>query len=276
MPHYDHSRSGSDQVEILDLDAEVLAQYLAAITDWLPIEAPPRRMVDLGAGTGAGTFALLERFPQARVTAVDSSETHLERLREKSRRRGVADQVSTVLADLDDPVWPDLGIPDLVWASASMHHMAEPHQALSTVYKSLAPGGIFAVIELDGFPRFLPDNAPVERPGLEERCHALSEQYHRDHVPHRGADWGPKLVEAGFTLENEQAFPVEVTIADDPAVGNYALNGLRRLRDRVYESLSIEDRAELDRLLDDNSSQFLLRRGDLAVRTERTVWAGRK
>ncbi|GGV75036.1 hypothetical protein GCM10010294_39020 [Streptomyces griseoloalbus] len=100
-------------------------------------------------------------------------------------------------ADLDDDAWPGLGSPDLVWASASMHHMARPGRALRTVHAALAPGGLFAVVELAGHPRFLPENAP-------------------------------------------------------------------------------EDLTALDRLLDTGGPHSVLRRDDLTVRTERTVWAARR
>lgn len=56
--------------EILDLDAAVLADHTADITAWLPLPVDPQRIVDLGCGTGTGTFALLDRFPGAHVTAV--------------------------------------------------------------------------------------------------------------------------------------------------------------------------------------------------------------
>ncbi|MET7942952.1 class I SAM-dependent methyltransferase [Streptomyces sp. NPDC005302] len=274
-----HSGSGDSvegQAEILDLDAEVLAEHLADVTRWLPTGTPPRRIVDLGCGTGAGTFALLDRFPEAYVTAVDSSAAHLQRLREKACARGVGDRVRTVQADLDAAVWPELGAPDLVWASASMHHMADPDRALRAVHDALAPGGLFAVLELAGFPRFLPENAPEERPGLEERCHAASERYHVEHVPHRGADWGPKLVAAGFAVEAERALTVNIEGSRDAAVGAYALGSLRRLRGTVEEGLPAEDLAALDRLLDTDSPHSVLRRDDLEVRTERTVWAARR
>ncbi|MFF0185443.1 methyltransferase [Streptomyces sp. NPDC005244] len=274
-----HSGSGDSlegQAEILDLDAEVLAEHLADVTRWLPTGTPPRRIVDLGCGTGAGTFALLDRFPEAYVTAVDSSAAHLQRLREKACARGVDDRVRTVQADLDAAVWPDLGAPDLVWASASMHHMADPDRALRAVHAALAPGGLFAVLELAGFPRFLPENAPEERPGLEERCHAASERYHVEHVPHRGADWGPKLAAAGFAVEVERALTVNIEGSRDAAVGAYALGSLRRLRGTVEEGLPAEDLAALDRLLDTDSPHSILRRDDLEVRTERTVWAARR
>lgn len=262
--------------EILDLDAEVLAEHIAAITGWLPLQSPPGQIVDLGCGTGAGTFALLDRFPEARVTAVDASAGHLRRLWDKARARGVEGRVHTVRADLDETDWPDLGTPDLVWASASMHHMADPGRALRNVRALLAPGGLFAVVELAGFPRFLPGTAPEGRPGLEERCHEASDHFHAEHVPHRGADWGPKLAEAAFTVEDERTITVNIDGTRNKSIGAYALGSLRRMRPLVAAALSPEDLAALDRLLDTDSSDSLLRREDLAVRTERTVWAARR
>ena len=231
--------------------------------------------MDLGAGTGAGTLALLEHFPEADVTAVDSSVEHLQRLRDKACERGVAGRVHTVQADLDAG-WPDLGSPQLVWASASMHHMADPDRALRQVRDTLAPGGVFAVVELAGFPRFLPDDAPAERPGLEERCHRASDRYHAGQVPHRGADWGAKLVAAGFTVEAERTVVVDIERSRSQAVARYALGSLQRLRHSVADALPAEDLAALDRLLDTDGPHSVLRRDDLGVRTERSVWAARR
>ncbi|GHC79233.1 hypothetical protein GCM10007079_17210 [Nocardiopsis terrae] len=271
-----HHEAVDSQTEILDLDAEVVTEYTDAITAWLPLRTAPREIVDLGCGTGAGTFALLARFPQAHVTAVDSSDEHLQRLRERARAEGLQERVRTVRADLDQEEWPDLGTPDLVWASASMHHMAEPDRALRKVHGLLAPGGLFAVVELAGFPRFLPEGAPEERPGLEERCHAASDRMHAAQVSHRGADWGPKLVTAGFTLQGERTVAVRVEGAGNASVGAYALSGLRRIRHGVAHTLSAEDLAALDRLLDTGGPHSLLGRADLVMRTERSVWAARR
>ncbi|QFU88350.1 trans-aconitate 2-methyltransferase [Amycolatopsis sp. YIM 10] len=270
------SQTHQGQAEILDLDAEVLAEHTAAITKWLPLTSSPRQIVDLAAGTGAGTFALLERFPEAHVTAVDASPAHLQRLREKACARGVDDHVHTVQADLDDATWPDLGTPDLVWASASMHHMADPGHALRTVRDLLAPDGLFAVVELAGPPRFLSENAPADRPGLEDRVHAVADRRHAEHLPHRGADWGPMLTAAGFAVEGELTIAADVDGSRNPAVGRYALSVLQRIRGGVAAELVPEDLAALDRLLDTSAPHSLLRRDDLAVRTERTVWAARR
>jgi SAM-dependent methyltransferase len=272
--HHEHGTDG--QAEILDLDAEVLAEHTASITAWLHLQTSPRHIVDLGCGTGAGTFALLDRFPDAHVTAVDASAGHLQRLRTKACARGVQERVHTVQADLDEAAWPDLGSPDLIWASASMHHMAHPEQALRTVHDTLAPGGLFAVVELAGHPRFLPENAPEDRPGLEERVHAAADRLQGEHMPHRGADWGPMLTAAGFTVEGERTIAVNIEGSRSEAIGRYALGVLQRIRSVIADRLSPEDLTALDQLLDTSSPHSILRRDDLTVRTERTVWAARR
>ncbi|MFD0206119.1 MULTISPECIES: class I SAM-dependent methyltransferase [Saccharothrix] len=274
--HHQHHGADSELAEILDLDAEVLAEHIAAITEWLPVKSGPHHIVDLASGTGAGTFALLDRFPEAHVTAVDASLGHLQRLREKASARGVGEQVRTVQADLDNTAWPDLGTPDLVWASASMHHMADPGRALRTVRDLLAPDGLFAVVELAGMPRFLPEDAPADRPGLEDRLHAATDRFHAEHVPHRGADWGPMLTDAGFTVEGRLTVAVDIAGSRRASIGRYALTALQRLRAAASAELAAEDVIALDRLLDTDSTHSILRRDDLAVRTERTVWAARR
>jgi SAM-dependent methyltransferase len=279
---HDHDRHGHGHAEntdaavaeILDLDAEVLAEHTASIVSWLPLDASPRRIVDLGCGTGAGTFALLARFPDAHVTAVDSSVDHLRRLQQKARVAGLAGQVDTIHADLDTD-WPPLGKPDLVWASASLHHMTDPEHTLCRLREILTADGLLVIIEPDGFPRFLPDDAPEDRPGLEGRCHDISDRMHGERLRHRGADFGPMLVAAGFGVEAKGTITATIDHSQSESVGRYALTGLRRIRDAVAEALSAEDVVALDRLLDTRSPHSLLRRHDLAVRTVRTVWAAR-
>ncbi|MGW7433510.1 class I SAM-dependent methyltransferase [Streptomyces sp. NPDC054861] len=270
-PGQDH-----DQTEILDLDAEVLAAHTASLIAELPVHTGPRHIVDLGSGTGAGALALLAHFPGAELTAVDSSAVHLDRLREKAAAAGAAERLRLVRADLDAAVWPDLGTPELVWASASLHHMAAPDDTLRRVHGLLAPGGLFAVVELARFPRFLPENAPEDAPGLEERCHAALDRHHAERLPHRGADWGAALARAGFTVEQERVVRVDLGPSAADTVGRYALAGLRRMRGGVADALTAEDLAAYDRLLDTEGPHSLLRRDDLRVRTERTVWAARR
>ena len=156
-----------------------------------------------------------------------------------------------------------------------MHHVADPDRALRRIRDLLAPGGLFAVVELAGFPRFLPDDAP-EDGRLEERCHAARDRQHAEHMPHRGADWGAKLAAAGFTVEDERTITVDERRPRDEAVGRYAsaarAGHARRVRRRRSpprtspRSTSCSTTAGPERLA---------RRDDLVVRTERTLWAAR-
>ncbi|GGC83360.1 hypothetical protein GCM10011512_07660 [Tersicoccus solisilvae] len=273
--HDSHEHDG-DLTELLDLDADVLTGYLTDVVGWLPVATPPRRILDLGTGTGGGAFALLDRFPDASVTAVDVSAAYLQRVREKAEARGLGERVRTVQADLDGD-WPDLGTPDLVWSSAAIHHLADPDRGLRAIRDLLTRGGLFALVELADFPRFLPADAPAERPGLEDRWHEVTARSHADRVPHLGSDWGPRLVEAGFELAGERAVTVDidgnVASGGDEVLGRYALATIRRVRETVGADLDPADLAAIDRLLDVDGPGSIMRRHDLAVHTERQVWA---
>ena len=277
-----HGAGGEDGAlaELLDLDAEVLADYLSEVTGWVAGHAGPRmsgRILDLGCGTGAGTFALLRRAEGAEVVAVDGSGAMLERLREKAHRLGVGERVRTVQADLDE-AWPDFGAVDVVWTSAFMHHLADPDRALGELFGLLRPGGLLAVVEMDGFPRFLPEDLGpgLGRPGLEERCHAALADRNAERMPHLGDDWGVRLSGAGFVVQEERPFKVELGSPVPDVAKRYAQASLSRLGGRVAEQLSSEDQAVLDAILDTERPESLLRREDLCVRASRIAWAARR
>ena len=278
-PGHHHPGGGNgeeDMAELLDLDAEVLHAYLSDVIDWVGglAAGQPSRIADLGAGTGTGTFALLRHFGKAKAVAVDVSAAMLDRLQVKARELGVADRIRTVQADLDAG-WPDTGPVDLVWASSSVHHLADPDRVLAQVFAALRPGGLLALAEMDSFPRFLPDDVGLGRPGLEERCQAARAEKHASEMPHLGADWGPHLTAAGFTIEAERTFAIDLAPPLPAAARRYAQASLRRLRSGLESQLSAEDLATLDTLTDGDGPGSVLRRGDLTVRTTRTVWVAR-
>ena len=261
--------------ELVDLDAEVLHSYLSGVIDWiheLAAAPPPRRILDLGSGTGTGALALARRFEGADVIAVDLSAPMLGRLRGKARELGVDGRVRAVQADLDAG-WPATGPVDLVWAANSLHHMADPDRVLAQAFAALRPGGLLAVAEMDSFPRFLP--ADLGR-GLEERCHAVLAGGLAHEVPHLGADWGPRLRQAGFTSQARRAFAIDLRSPLPAAAGRYAQAALGRIRSSLDGRISDGDLAALDTLLDGDGPGSLLRRDDLSVRTTRTVWVARR
>ena len=264
--------------ELLDLDAEVLHSYMSDVIAWvheLAADLPRRRILDLGSGTGTGALALVQRFQGADVIALDISAQLLHRLRDKARDLGVAERVRTVQADLD-AVWPAIDIVDLVWASSSLHHMADPDRVLTEVFAALRPGGLLVVAEMDSFPRFLPDDLGVGRPGLEARCHAAQAEGLADEVPHLGSDWGSRLSQAGFTVEAERPFAIDLTPPLPASTGRYAQASLRRIRSGLDGRMSADDLATLDTLTDSDGPNGVLQRDDLTVRAARTVWVARR
>ncbi|MEW2358743.1 class I SAM-dependent methyltransferase [Spirillospora sp. NPDC029432] len=276
--HHDQHGSGSAGLaEILDLDAEVLRSHLSEVTEWIAKAAgrPPRRILDLGSGTGAGTFALLRRFGDAEAIALDQSGELLHHLNGKARDLGLDGRIRTVQADLDAE-WPELDPADLVWASASLHHMADPDRVLAGIHALLRPGGLLVAAELAGLPRFLPDDLGFGRPGLEERCHEILDAERAVDVPHMGSDWGPRLAAAGFAIEAERVFEIDMRPPLPAAAARYAEAVLRRMRHGLEGRLGADDLAALDALLDRERPGSVLRRDDLSVRTERTVWIGRR
>lgn len=279
---HDHAHGGSAEdtaalAEMLELDAEVLRTSIDEVTGLIAELAgvtPPLRVLDLGSGPGTGTFALLRRFAGATVTALDISAPMLHRLETKAAEQGLADRVRTVEADLDAD-WPGLEGPvDLVWASASLHHMKDPGRALARAFDALRPGGLLAVTEMGDtpFPRFLPEDLGFGRPGLEGRLHAALGGVHEEEVPHLGDDWGVRLRAAGFAVETERV----LTFSSEPpvpaAVGRYAQLSLSRMREGFGDRLAPEDQAAMDRLVDTDDPLGVRRREDLSVWAERSVW----
>jgi SAM-dependent methyltransferase len=259
-----HSHLG----ELLDLDADVLHEFHREVITWVGSLIPDRpRIIDLGAGTGTGTVALARHLPDAQVVAVDLSEEMLEHLRHKAHASGVADRIQTVQADLDQP-WPDFGVADLVWASASLHHLADPARTLTQALASLRPGGVLVAVELDSFPRFLPDDAGA---ALEDRCHAALAQLRAAAGMHMDEDWTALLTKVGFTVETERRFDIALHAPLPAAAGRYAQVSLQRMRHGLDGHLSADDLATLDTLAAD-----VLSRDDLAVRATRTVWQARR
>jgi len=270
---HQHGHGGDDAAlaELVDLDAEVLSAYLDEVMGLIHAAAdgPVRRIVDLGSGTGTGALALLRRFDGAEVVAVDASATMLDRVRAKAVSLGLQEAIRTVRADLDDS-WPVLGPADLVWAAASLHHMADPDRVLADVFGTIRPGGLFAVAELDSFPRFLPGD------GLEARCHAVLAEARARDLPHIGDDWGARLRGAGFTVEQDRTFTIDLTPPLPAATGRYAHASLRRARTGLEGRISAADLATLDALLDEDGPQSILRRDDLRVRATRTLLLARR
>jgi SAM-dependent methyltransferase len=134
---------------------------LAAIGDVLAelLPAGPWRLLDLGAGTGTLAGALLDRFPKARVVALDLDPVLL------AIGRGALEDGGGRLTwrqiDLRTPDWPEYlraDTPfDAVVSLATLHHFTS--RELASIYAALAglirPGGL--LINAEGLAAGPPD-----------------------------------------------------------------------------------------------------------------------
>jgi tRNA (cmo5U34)-methyltransferase len=106
------------------------------------IPGTPERVLELGIGTGETARKLLARFPDARVTGLDSSTEMAFRARELG--------VDVRLARMEDPL-PD-GPWDLVIGVLSVHHLRDPEKRdlfrrVREQSRSLVIGDVVAVPE---------------------------------------------------------------------------------------------------------------------------------
>jgi len=105
----------------------------------------PRRVVDLGCGAGGLTATLLERWPEAQITGIDSSEEMIGRARKRaipSRLRFERGGVAAWRAD--EPF-------DVIVSNACFHWIHDHRRLLENLAAQLAPDGVLAFQVPDNF-----------------------------------------------------------------------------------------------------------------------------
>lgn len=105
------------------------------------LRAPPRAVLDLGAGTGLGALAIKRRFRRARVTAADLAAPMLEVARSRSR---FWRPIRCVEADARRLPFADASF-DLVFSNLMLQWVVPPDAALAEMRRVLAPGGLLLV-----------------------------------------------------------------------------------------------------------------------------------
>jgi trans-aconitate 2-methyltransferase len=115
----------------------------------------PRRVVDLGCGTGALTTTLTERWPDAVVEGVDSSPEMIA----EAAPRGIPDRLSFTLADLRS--WRPRVRVDVLVSNAALQWVPDHEARLPAWVEALSPGGWLA-FQVPGA-----DRAPI-RVSLDE------------------------------------------------------------------------------------------------------------
>ncbi|MFF6779549.1 methyltransferase [Streptomyces sp. NPDC012510] len=283
--HGRHDRTDIDWAELadhLEEQAELFAPLNRQAAAWVATRQPePGLVVDAGSGPGVVSCLLADRFPGARVVALDGSGPLLERARARAERLGVADRFGTLEAELPDGL-ADLEYPvDLLWASRSLHHLGDQRAALAAFAARLAPGGTLALVE-GGLPgRFLPRDFGMGRPGLQSRIDAAEERWFTEmrgslpgSVPET-EDWPGLLTAVGLRDATSRTFLLDLPAPVSEAARAYAVNWFRRCRGILEDLLDASDLATVDRLLDPDDKASLYHRTDLFLLAAHTVHVAR-
>ena len=137
----------------------VNAQFASVVAD-----LPPGAALDLGCGEGGDAVWLAER--GWRVTAVDISETAMQRAAALADERGVRERIEFERHDLSDSF--PAGTYDLISAQF-LHSLVrlERPEILRNAAKAVAPGGLLVIVDHAAAPPFskkVPHDHPFPSP----------------------------------------------------------------------------------------------------------------
>ncbi len=310
MPHDATTGPHSHAADPYDIDwAESVPRLRAAARtdgDWTTsvaaalVRPGDRIAVDVGCGGGGMTLALAEALgSDARVIAVDGSPEVLAAARAgaaEAATRAAAEATAAeaaglagiefVLADLHggfEPVRAALDGPaDIIWASASVHHLGDQQAGVAALAGLLAPGGRLALAEGGAPPQCLPWDVGVGEPGLEVRLAAAQDRWFgrmRARLPGSVPmpyGWTEALRRTGLDGIRTMSWLIERPAPLPPDRRGSVVAGLaRRVRwlDGT-ELLEPGDAAAWDRLLDEGDPAWLGNRDDLYHLEVRSVHVG--
>src|SRR5215467_3945399 len=104
------------------------------------VDGAPRRVIDIGSGSGNSVIPLADRFPEAEIVATDISPQLLAILRDFLRKRPDNDRFGLVCVDAMEARYRS-GVADLAVGAAILHHILKPERVTASCFHALAPGG---------------------------------------------------------------------------------------------------------------------------------------
>jgi malonyl-CoA O-methyltransferase len=170
------------------------------------IKVQPRTILDAGSGTGNAVTALLARYPQAALVALDLALAMLQRGRTRLRwwqgLPGLRPPLHPVCADIERLPLARESI-GLIWSNLALQWVNDLPHTFAEMYRALEPGGLLM------FSTFGPDT-------LKELRRAYEGTDGRTHV-NRFADMhdiGDMLVGAGYADPVMDMEPFTLTYDD--------------------------------------------------------------
>lgn len=288
--HHHHGHAHLDEaawtamIAHTELAGQLLVGFVTETAAWAsdlrgPSAPPMRRILDIGSGPGVGTCELARLFPEADVCAIDSSPATLERAMQRASEHGVAERVTTHLAELPEGL-DGIARADLIWASMSLHHVGDEVGSLRILRELLEPDGLIAIAELAEPMRILAEDAELGRPGLMRRLDRAGQQWFghmrdglADSISSR--DLPSMVAEAGFAVIGSRTAHkrFDAPLSDDAR--RVALGFVGRARHQFGEYLDADDRDALAVLADADDPRGVMHRGDVFVAASQQIVIGR-
>ncbi|MBK7563479.1 MAG: malonyl-ACP O-methyltransferase BioC [Propionivibrio sp.] len=181
------TRAATSYDAVAVLQREVGSRMLERL-DYVKIE--PRRVLDVGCGTGISLTALSERYPKSKVIGADASEAMLRTGR--TQRSGLRWLLPFLRSSRSSLVSADaLALPftagslGLVWSNLMLHWLDDPLPAFREIYRALDVGGLLM------FSTFGPDTLKELRTSFSDG-YAHTQRFADMH------DYGDMLLECGY------------------------------------------------------------------------------
>jgi SAM-dependent methyltransferase len=102
-------------------------------------------VLDLGCGVGGQTLYLAELLPRALITAMDSHEPSILKLRGTVASRGLAGRVRPVVGDMANPAFSPVSF-DLIWSEGALYNIGIEN-ALRIYHGTLRSGAYIVFTE---------------------------------------------------------------------------------------------------------------------------------
>jgi SAM-dependent methyltransferase len=213
----------------------------------------PRRVLEIGCGTGFFARHVARQLPGARVIGVDANSERLRFARELAGPDAVAFERAelTALPLADESV-------DLAFGRFVLVHATDPSAAIDELRRVVRPGGRIATFEMvhDGI-WFSPPKPAFSR--LLDAVLAVLRE--RGMEPDQGLHTGPALVRAGLEDVRVEALPHQA-LAGEPLFAEYrdnwlaTIDGLGEILGRRFAREQID--AALEELRDPRPDQLLI------------------
>src|SRR3954471_19869968 len=141
-------------------NANLVTSWLPALDGVVPKLERGARVADVGCGHGASTIVMAEAFPRSTFVGTDYHNGSIETARERAHEAGVADRVRFET----EPAASYAGEGyDLVTMFDCLHDMGDPVGAALHVRQSLAPDGVWMIVEPNAGDRVEDNLNPVGR-----------------------------------------------------------------------------------------------------------------